>query len=109
MRGAPRARLDDLGGESAPQEEMEEVDARNRLLDEEIKDRQQDRGERLRFARWTFYFLVGFVVVCLLFVLGSMLTRGLSDAVLITLITTSLATVVGVFTLVMKYLFNPRP
>lgn len=100
--------LDEFCGESLPREEMEEGGARWRLLEEEIKDRQQDRGERIVFARWTFIFLSVFAGVCLFFVGVTLFRSGLSDAVLITLITTSIATIVGVFSLVMKYLFASK-
>jgi hypothetical protein len=80
------------------------------LTDEEIKDRQQDRDERKKYAAKTFTFLVCFTFTVLGIVIATALDNWicfyLSDSVLITLITTSLATIVGIFLIVMRYLFK---
>lgn len=84
--------------------------ANQSTLGEDIADRQQDRKERKKYALLVFVFLVFFTLI----VLGIIISHGwnnftcfyLSDTVLITLITTSLATVVGIFLIVMRYLFK---
>lgn len=79
-------------------------------LDEEIKDLQQDREQRkvlsyALFGFMCFYMLVAlFIVFCCGF--GWMY---LSDKVLITLMTTTLADVIGIFGFVAKYLYHNKP
>lgn len=77
---------------------------------QEISDRIQDRTERKKYAYRTFIFLCAFTVIVLLIVvaagLSSTLSFVLSDSVLIALITSSLASIVGIFILVMRYLFK---
>lgn len=76
-------------------------------LHEEIEDSRQDRSQRKIFSYCIFGFMCLYMGVALSIVfmcgLGSM---ALSDATLITLLTTTLANVIGVFNFVAKYLFH---
>ena len=78
-------------------------------LDEEIKDLQQDREQR----KYLSYALFGFMCVYMLIALVIVLCCGfgwmfLSDKVLITLMTTTLADVIGIFGFVAKYLYHNK-
>lgn len=76
---------------------------------EEIDDRKQDRDQRKTFSYMIFVFMCVYVVA--VFVILFMCGFGkmaLSDSVLITLLTTALANVIGVFTFVAKYLFHNK-
>lgn len=71
-------------------------------LEQDIKDREQDRDQRKEFSIKIFWFLVVFAYM---FFSGF----GLMDndtSVLITLLTTTTANVIGIFILVVKYLFS---
>ena len=107
-----------------------EISIRKELAEEELANLRQDREERRKYAKSTFYFLCVFTGI----VLGIVILSGfscfnlsgfscfnlsgfiyfnlsgfnLSDSVLITLITTSFSSVVGIFVLVMKYLFSNK-
>jgi len=89
-----------------------------------VKGRIQDREERKRYAKSTFDFLkiYTYIMLSILFLSGikgkiflgniiglycfSIPEFHLSDTVLITLISTSLASIVSIFVFVMKYLFK---
>lgn len=78
-------------------------------LDEEIKDLQQDREQR----KYLSYALFGFMCVYMLIALVIVFCCGfgwmfLSDKVLITLMTTTLADVIGIFGFVAKYLYHNK-
>lgn len=82
---------------------------KNELQDEAIKDLQQDREQRkvlsyALFGFMCFYMLVALVIV---FCCGFNWMR-LSDMVLITLLTTTLADVIGIFGFVAKYLYHNK-
>lgn len=88
-----------------------DVDVKTNLIFQDILDKQQNRGERKQYAKRTFVFLsiFTFLIISIVFLQGfNTKTKFfvLSDAVLITLITTSLASIVGIFLLVMQYLFK---
>lgn len=76
-------------------------------LNEEIEDIKQDRAQRKTFSTRIFTFMCSYLAVSMLIVFSCgyqwML---LSDTVIVTLITTTLANVIGVFTFVAKYLFH---
>lgn len=86
------------------------------FAEEILANKKQDREERKRYAKFTFIFLstFTFVVMFLLFLSGingslcffDFSKFHLSNTVLITLISTSLASIVGIFVFVMKYLFK---
>lgn len=80
--------------------------AKNEKLKEEIEGLKQDRLQRKVFG----YIIFGFMCLYMLAVLGLVYLQGfekvhLEDNVLIALLTTSLASVIGVFNFVAKYLF----
>lgn len=114
-----RSSLDELINKSKREKgeglENETFIYENSFAEEVLEGQKQDRLERKKYARRTFSFLKYFTssIILILFFSGA---RGkfwcldfslfnLSDAVLITMITTSLATIVGIFAFVMKYLF----
>lgn len=76
-------------------------------LNEEIEDSKQDRSQRKIFSFRIFWFMCAYMILSLIVVfccgIGCM---RLSDAVLIALLTTTLANVIGVFNFVAKYLFH---
>ncbi len=80
------------------------------LTEQEVYDRVQDRYERKKYAFRTFIFLSAFTAFILLIIIAAGFSKvipfSLNDTVLISLITSSLATVVGIFILVMRYLFK---
>ena len=76
---------------------------------EEIAGLKQDREQRKIFS----YVIFGFMCIYMLISLALVFLDGygiifLSDKVLITLLTTSLANVIGIFNFVAKYLFHPK-
>lgn len=76
---------------------------------EEIEGIKQDREQRKIFGYIIFVFMSVYMAASITLVF----LRGygricLSDAVLITLLTTSLASVIGIFNFVAKYLFHPK-
>lgn len=89
--------------------QLEFFKAKVERLKSEIKDIEQDRPERKRFSNYIFVFMCAYVLAAIVMVILSgcgVLT--LSDTVLVTLLTTALADVIGVFTFVAKYLFHRR-
>lgn len=82
-----------------------------RLKEEEVYNSRQNRQQRKEYADNIFTFLCAYMlfVFLIIFGCGSYHTHfGLSDDVLITLITTTTANVIGIFVFVVKYLFNPK-
>ncbi|MDE0166752.1 MAG: hypothetical protein OXL36_16775 [Bryobacterales bacterium] len=89
--------------------------------DERLKQLQQDRLERKKYAEKIFLLIVIWlgVIISLLFLQGfcNLLRTSpdcqpcffLSDAVLIATVTTTTASVVALFVLVAKYLYPKRP
>lgn len=76
---------------------------------DEIEGLKQDREQRKIFS----YVIFGFMCIYMLISLALVFLDGygiifLSDKVLITLLTTSLANVIGIFNFVAKYLFHPK-
>jgi len=90
--------------------DMSEIDIHISLTEQEVSDRIQDREERKKYAKRTFVFLSVFTGVVLLIIVLAGFSEAvgfkLENPVLIALITSSLATVVGIFILVMQYLFK---
>jgi hypothetical protein len=86
------------------------------FAEEILANKKQDRKERKRYAKSTFKFLkiYTYIMLSILFLSGingslwffDFSKFHLSDTVLITLISTSLASIVGIFAFVMKYLFK---
>lgn len=104
--------------ESNPKESSNvvyDLEQNTSLKEEELRSKRQDTDERKKYAHLTFQFLCWFAVglFFLIFLTGveaHSLAKGfhLSDNVLITLITTSLSSIVGIFIFVMRYLFSNK-
>lgn len=76
-------------------------------LQEELVGLKQDREQRKIFSYCLFGFMCLYMATALVIViLSGYFTILLSDTVLITLLTTTLADVIGVFAFVAKYLFH---
>lgn len=95
--------------------ELSDFEAAKRKL--QLEDLQNEVKARGIYAGRLFWMMVVWLVIAVLFVLSDALTIPslaaygtfhLSDSVLITLITTTTATVVGVFLIVAKYLYRSR-
>lgn len=81
----------------------------NELLNEKLEGQRQDRSQRKDFALRIFwlvcvYMLSVFVILTLSGIDGA--GFHLSDAVLVTLLGTTTATIIGVFNFVARYLFH---
>lgn len=103
--------LDDLiKGSKKSGVDANEIDLNIDLTQQEISDRIQDREERKKYAYRTFIFLSSFTGFILLIIIGAGFSEKLGfkldNTVLISLITSSLASIVGIFILVMRYLFR---
>lgn len=90
-----------------------QTEIETQLKREKVEDLKQNRKERTKYAEYTFSFLCWFCSALFLIIFLSGVNANpqangfhLSDNVLITLITTSLSTVVGIFIFVMRYLFK---
>lgn len=78
-------------------------------LHEEIQDIKQDREQRKKFSSHIFIFMCAYMAISLVIVfLCGLGVMTLDVSVLITLLTTTLANVIGVFTFVAKYLFHNK-
>ncbi len=76
---------------------------------EEIKSLRQDREQRKIFSFVIFVFMFLYTLFSLIIVfLNGCGSISLSDNVLITILTTSLANVIGIFNFVVKYLFRTK-
>lgn len=83
----------------------------NELLAEKLKSQQQDRDQRKDFALRIFNFVSLYMFgVFFLLVMSGIGTNDfhLSDTVLVTLLGTTTATVIGVFNFVARYLFHNK-
>ena len=105
--------LDDLlkgAGDTGIEGKELDFDINLNLTQQEISDRIQDRNERKKYAYRTFIFLSVFTSFILFIIIAAGFSKQLNfeldDTVLIALITSSLASVVGIFILVMRYLFR---
>lgn len=76
---------------------------------EEIEGLKQDRQQRKIFGYVIFVFMCTYMsaVLAIVYLSGFEIVR-LSDSVIITLVTTSLANVIGIFNFVAKYLFHTK-
>lgn len=75
---------------------------------EDYTSKKQDREQRKYFSTWIFGVVCAYllIVLVLLYLTGFSLTR-LSDTVLVALLTTTTANVIGLLVIVARYLF-PR-
>jgi len=93
------------------QQELKRKELDNLVHAEYLENLVQDRKERKEFANKLYWFLLVFItcVMILVFVSGNKcLEFELSDTVLITLLTTTTANIIGIFIFVVRYLFQ-RP
>lgn len=90
-------------------EEVESKRIQNQLDTDILEDRKQDRKERKHYAEKTFGFLCTYmllVFLLLVFAGCDNIEFHFSDSVVVALITTTTANVIGIFLFVMRYLFN---
>lgn len=99
-----RLRAEYLAEEHLSDEDVE-IERANRR--EDLAGKKQNRSQRKLFGFALFAFMCLYMGAALLFVyLSGKQELVLSDAVLVTLLTTTLADVIGVFSFVAKYLFH---
>ncbi|MCG8409868.1 MAG: hypothetical protein MI739_01120 [Bacteroidales bacterium] len=92
-----RSRINTLSKKTKDEIEAEQLE----------QDKNQDRKERKKYASHTFWFVIVYVVVILLLVIATGLNYlKISDKILLALIVTSFAEIIGLFVFVMKYLFK---
>lgn len=78
-------------------------------LKEELESLKQDRQQRKVLSIALFIFMCVYMAVALLIVfLCDLFVMYLSDTVLVTLLTTTLADVIGIFSFVTKYLYHNK-
>lgn len=90
-------------------EKLKEAKLRNEALEEENKGESQDRGQRKDFAERVFSFASIYMlgVFMILFLSGTNTVNfHLSDDVLIMLLGTTTANVIGILIIVVTYLFS---
>lgn len=98
-----------LGNDSPEDLQVEVLKAKIDQLKEKNEGLKQDREQRKIFSYVIFAFMCLYMASAMLIVfLCGNFDLSLSDGVLITLLTTTLANVIGVFNFVAKYLFNPK-
>lgn len=74
---------------------------------EELESRKQDRKQRGQFSIWIFGFMGIYMVLALVILgLSGSGVFDISDTVLVSLLTTTTADVIGIFIIVAKYLFH---
>jgi hypothetical protein len=81
------------------------------LKEEELKGQQQDRDERKDYANKIYILLIIFlfIVFAIIALVGSSrYSFYLSDKVLITILTTASVNVIGIFAIVIRYLFKDK-
>lgn len=90
-------------------EEAKTMTVANKIRNEELENRRQDRAQRKVYADNLFTFLC-FYMILVFFILyksGSLYNSfELSDSVIIALITTTTANIIGIFAFVVRYLFK---
>lgn len=76
---------------------------------EELESRKQDRKQRGQFSIWIFGFMGIYMVLALVILgLSGSGVFDISDTVLVSLLTTTTADVIGIFIIVAKYLFHKQ-
>ena len=79
----------------------------NDMLKEQLEGKKQDREERKKFGRHVFWLIVGYLTaIFVLLVLVGFGCMSMSDSVQLTLLGTFSANVLGLFWMVMNYLFS---
>lgn len=90
-------------------EEVGAMTVANKIRNEELENRRQDRAQRKVYADNLFTFLCFYMVLVfiILYKNGSLYNSfELSDSVIIALITTTTANIIGIFVFVVRYLFK---
>jgi len=103
--------------EDAVKLSLEDIERESRAVEldlrrEELISNRQDREERKKFAKKIFQMLGLFLMVILIIVVCcaiNCLSFYLSDTVIIALLTTTTVNVIGIFLVVVKYLFRTIP
>lgn len=76
---------------------------------EELESRKQDRKQRGQFSIWIFGFMGIYMMLALVILgLSGSDVFDISDTVLVSLLTTTTADVIGIFIIVAKYLFHKQ-
>lgn len=90
-------------------EEIDALRVANKLKWEELECRKQDREQRKRYANYIFGFLCTYMILVFIVLILSGycdIRFSLSDSVIIALITTTTANIIGIFIFVVRYLFK---
>nr|DAF09426.1 MAG TPA: hypothetical protein [Caudoviricetes sp.] len=101
--------LQEIGTERDATEETKNERERigNDMLKEKLAGKKQDREERKKFGRHVFWLIVGYLTaIFVLLVLVGFGCMYMSDSVQLTLLGTFSANVLGLFWMVMNYLFS---
>lgn len=91
--------------------EIDALQTENDIRKEELKGRIQDREQRKEFAIKIYHFLCFYLSSVLFLIILSatpLIKFELTEAIIITLLTTTTANIIGIFILVVKYLFATR-
>lgn len=76
---------------------------------EEYYSKKQDREQRKQFSFWIFLFVCVYMVLALIIlILSGCEVLEFSNGVIVALLTTTTANVIGLFAVVAKYLFHPK-
>lgn len=76
---------------------------------EEYYSKKQDREQRKKFSFWIFMFVCVYMALALvILILSGFGILDMSDGVVVALLTTTTANVIGLFAVVAKYLFHPQ-
>ena len=106
---------DDATREEAQSLERERQQLENNALIQELKFKNEEHSQRIAYAKRIYTLIVawlifiGFVVICSGLKVLLCQYFELSDKVIITLLTTTTVTVIGLFGTVLKYLFGRQP
>ena len=85
------------------------ADVELEMKKEELESRKQDRKQRGQFSIWIFGFMGIYMVLALVILgLSGSGVFDISDTVLVSLLTTTTADVIGIFIIVAKYLFHKQ-
>lgn len=93
------------------QAELDALTIENKLRSEELANRQQDRLQRKQYGLYSLWFLVAYMAVVFFIIIAEgfgLWCFHLEYGIMIALITTMTANVIGIFAFVMKYLFSKK-
>lgn len=76
---------------------------------EEYYSKKQDREQRKIFSFWIFLFVCFYMILALIIlILSGCEVLEFSNSIIVALLTTTTANVIGLFAVVAKYLFHPK-